>query len=56
VCCVAFWFTRRADSFRGFVGNLKDMNPGSINSDGIEEDITNKWFVVVGRNKRGLSR
>jgi hypothetical protein len=30
VYCVAFWFTRRADNFRGFVGNPKDMNPGSI--------------------------
>jgi hypothetical protein len=30
MCCVAFWFTKRADSFKGFVGNLKDMNPGSI--------------------------
>jgi hypothetical protein len=30
VCCVAFWFTRRADIFRRFVGNPKDINPGSI--------------------------
>jgi hypothetical protein len=38
VYCVAFWFTRRADSFRGFVGNLKDMNPGSITQKIREEE------------------
>jgi hypothetical protein len=27
---VSFWFTRRADRFRGFVGNLNDMKPGSV--------------------------
>jgi hypothetical protein len=27
VCCVAFWFTRRADSFRGFVGNPNRHEP-----------------------------
>jgi hypothetical protein len=30
VYCVAFWFTRRADIFRGFFGNPKDMKLGSI--------------------------
>jgi hypothetical protein len=37
---VAFWFTRRVDSFRGFVGNPKDMNLGSINQT-IEESGLN---------------
>jgi hydroxylamine reductase (hybrid-cluster protein) len=44
---VSFWFTRRADSFEGFVGNLLRSEPGSA-------QVTNKWFVASW-NCTGLS-
>jgi hypothetical protein len=43
MCCVAFWFTRRVDSFRGFVGNPKRDEPWVNPLDGRERRIeTNK--------------
>jgi hypothetical protein len=33
VCCVAFWFTRRANIFRGFVGNPERHEPWVNKSD-----------------------
>jgi hypothetical protein len=45
--CVAFWFTRRDDSFRGFVGNPNDMNPGSITQRAVETNtlVGIAWLI-----------
>jgi len=60
MCSVLFFFTRRADSFRGFVGNPNRHEPwvNKIRHNRrvrIIVKLTN-GSVSVGRNKRGLSR
>jgi hypothetical protein len=55
VYCVAFWFTRRADSFRGFVGNPERHEPWVNNSDSRKKKSSVKptnGSVVVLRGTR----
>jgi hypothetical protein len=50
---VAFWFTRRDNSFRGFVGNLKDMNPRLITH--MVEESSKPTLAVPGEEPSPVS-
>jgi len=52
--CVAFWFTRRADSFIGFVGTPLDLNLGQ-SCERYKSDKKPTNGFVAGWNNIGLS-
>jgi hypothetical protein len=52
---VAFWFTKGADSFRGFVGYLFIFEPGSTKEGEVEGRSKPTNGFAAGWNYMGLS-